>query len=181
MRVPCGPLCATALLLSWVSAAQGNISQAVSESASEVVHYCNQGHDGLTNPCGLGDHCCDFQCRYCGPADYCLKHSPGLAHSGACNPDYYGGLCLNYFQPCAGTRAPTSGPAANPATGRPTGFPSRWPGYGPGRWTNYPAQTDRPTEPPPPPGGEATAMVCYNVPVSAIANKYVPPGLRTGA
>uniref|UniRef100_A0A0G4FRJ0 Uncharacterized protein n=1 Tax=Chromera velia CCMP2878 TaxID=1169474 RepID=A0A0G4FRJ0_9ALVE len=64
--------------------------------------YCNQGHDGNTNPCNADrtDFCCNYDCTHCGPRSYCEQYSPFQAHSGVCQPSYVGSICANYFQVC---------------------------------------------------------------------------------
>ena len=47
--------------------------------------YCNQNHDGTTNPCRSPfgtDYCCDCQCTYCGPQEYCLEERVWRVQSG---------------------------------------------------------------------------------------------------
>ena len=81
--------------------------------------YCNINHDGMTNPCAAerSDYCCNSACDYCGPMAYCEQHSPFQAHSGVCNPQHVGGVCLNHFEMCDGEY---DGPASHIGCGPPT-------------------------------------------------------------
>ena len=65
----------------------------------EQTPYVDLHHNGLSNPCRDDrlDYCCDFECSYCGPRDYCVRFSPFQTHSGVCQPDYIGNICGNYY------------------------------------------------------------------------------------
>lgn len=69
--------------------------------------YCDDGHDGYSNPCAQdrSDHCCDYDCSWCGPADFCERFSPFRAHSGVCNPDYQGQICGTMYSDCGSASA----------------------------------------------------------------------------
>ena len=73
-------------------------------SAGQAGGYCNVNHDGTFHPCKAdsSDYCCDCQCTYCGPKDYCNSYSPfGPNDCGICNPGYTGSpLCMNHFESC---------------------------------------------------------------------------------
>ena len=92
-----------------------------SPATSPATDYCNNNHHGNTNPCASdrSDFCCDRDCTYCGPSDYCERYSPFRTHSGTCNPSYSGGVCKNYFSVCTNSDsggAETNGAAASGST-----------------------------------------------------------------
>ena len=66
--------------------------------------FCDINHDGSHHPCNAdrSDYCCDCKCTYCGPQEFCNKHSPFKKHCGVCNPVYNGAaLCMNHYELCS--------------------------------------------------------------------------------
>ena len=48
------------------------------------------------------DYCCDGDCTYCGPYQYCVNHSPMKDQHGTCSPSYrpVGKMCPNLYKAC---------------------------------------------------------------------------------
>jgi len=46
------------------------------------------------------EYCCDCQCTFCGPREYCLNHSPFENHCGLIICSALGNNCENYFEEC---------------------------------------------------------------------------------
>jgi len=67
--------------------------------------YCRDEPKKGENPCRSNrkDYCCEYQCDYCGPKDFCENFAPSARHSGVCNPDHKreGWLCKNYYRKCS--------------------------------------------------------------------------------
>ena len=67
--------------------------------------YCRDEPKKGENPCRKNrmDYCCEYECDYCGPKDFCENFAPSARHSGVCNPNHQrsGWLCKNYYRKCS--------------------------------------------------------------------------------
>ena len=84
-----------------------------------IEPYCDSNHDGKSNPCSsdFSDYCCDCECTYCGPKDYCEKYSPFKKNCRSCKPVPMK-VCKNYFSKTACTSlTPAKSPTIN-STGK---------------------------------------------------------------
>jgi hypothetical protein len=71
--------------------------------------YC-ESTGAASNPCATdgSDYCCDYDCTWCGPMDFCQRFSPFRAHSGVCSSSYVGTICANHYEVCTSSAAAVS-------------------------------------------------------------------------
>lgn len=96
------------MFLGTYTTAEPSSTSEIATPPARIGDYCNINHDGITNPCrdDRSDYCCNCNCDYCGPLEYCNQLSPFGSHCGVCNPEYQGGVCLNHYEVCSDATTP---------------------------------------------------------------------------